>query len=510
MSLSALTRIRKRAQSTLGEPNNEESRRKRPRLSSLSTSGLRRSILGDSFANTPSDSVRRSSSFTYGDEAERGIHLPRAISSTAIFSLPTSPSRASSPMVLSDRGSAFIDQGGLALMRSVSVSSMRSTTPPINPTFPDTSAKYHLRNTKITVDYSGPTEVTSSSAAVGSVAPHLLSCSSANVLFFCRGNRVHFRNIGTGSGAEDIGQLCKLQEDRGDLRVIECAGSDMPHIVALGTTKGFVQIWDVKAKKMAMSWSTKGVSVMRWNSAVLTVGGLKGTIRHYDTRVEPKSKMKDLAPKLTRHQARITSLAWNISGKILASGDESGTVYCWEQGKKVPLDVGEFVQRRKKMQHSSAVSAVAWCPWQPKILASTELKGILRLWNVEASSPMANELVPGILDLGASITGLHFSPHCKEFVTTHGALVTDVPSLEGLSRPKFSMANSVAVHSFPSLRHINAIPVLNKAIRDCVLNAQGTKMILEVPDENKLGICDVWSKRKELRRHSSFLDSALR
>lgn len=167
---------------------------------------------------------------------------------------------------------------------------------------------------------------------------------------------MHFKNLASGSGAEEIGQLCKLQEDRGDLRVIECAGSDMPHIVALGTTKGFVQIWDVKAKKMAMSWSTKGVSIMRWNGPVLTVGGLKGTIRHYDTRVEPKSKMKDQAPKLTRHQARITSLAWNVNGKVLASGDESGTVYCWEQGKKVPLDVGEFVQRRKKMQHSSAVS----------------------------------------------------------------------------------------------------------------------------------------------------------
>jgi len=174
-------------------------------------------------------------------------------------------------MVFSDRGSALIDQGGLALMRSVSVSSIRSTTPPVYPTFPDTSAKYHLRNTKITIDYSGPADVTATieaSAAAGSIAPHLLSCLSANVLFFCRGNRVHFRNIGTGSGAEDIGQLCKLWEDRGDLRVIECAGSDMPHIVALGTTKGFVQIWDVKAKKMAMSWSTKGVSVMKWNNAV--------------------------------------------------------------------------------------------------------------------------------------------------------------------------------------------------------------------------------------------------
>lgn len=319
-------------------------------------------------------STRRSSSFTYNDEAERSIHLPRTISSTAIFSLPTSPSRASSPMVFSDRGSAFIDQGGLALMRSVSVSSIRSATPPAYPTFPDTSAKYHLRNTKITIDYSGPTDVTATTeapAAAGSIAPHLLSCSSANLLFFCRGNRVHFRNIGTGSGAEDIGQLCKLREDRGDLRLIECAGSDMPHIVALGTTKGFVQIWDVKAKKMAMSWSTKGVSIMKWNNTVLTVGGLKGTIRHYDTRVEPKSKMKDLAPKLTRHQARITSLAWNINGKFLASGDESGTVYCWEQGKKVPLDVGEFVQRRKKMQHSSAVSVRRCYEIQDQMLTDT-------------------------------------------------------------------------------------------------------------------------------------------
>lgn len=259
-------------------------------------------------------------------------------------------------MVFSERGSTYIDEGGLALMRSVSVSSIRSTTPPAHSAFPDLSAKYHLRNTKITIDYSVPTGSPSNTDESDNVTPHLLSCSPSNVLFFSRGNRVHFKNMGAGSGAEDIGQLCKLQEDRGDLRVVECAGSDMPNIVALGTTKGFVQIWDVKAKKMVMSWSTKGVSVIKWNSAVLTVGGLKGIIRHYDTRVEPKSRMKDQAPKLTRHQARITSLSWSTNGKILASGDESGMVYCWEQGKKVPLDVGEFVQRRKKMQHASAVS----------------------------------------------------------------------------------------------------------------------------------------------------------
>lgn len=129
---------------------------------------------------------------------------------------------------------------------------------------------------------------------------------------------------------------------------------------------------------------------------------------------------------------------------------------------------------------------------------------------MEPSSPSSNGLTPGTLDLGATITSLHFSPHVKEFVTTHGASVVDPPSSEAPSRPRFSMANSVTVHAFPSLRHVNTVSIMDKPYRDCVLNAQGTKLILEIPDENKLGICDVWSKRKELKRHSSFLDSVIR
>jgi cell division cycle protein 20 (cofactor of APC complex) len=156
--------------------------------------------------------------------------------------------------------------------------------------------------------------------------------------------------------SEDVGQLCKLQDSHGDLRIIECGGADQPDVVALGTSKGLIQIWDVKAKKKTASWSTKGVSAMRWNGPVLTVGGLKGTIRHYDTRVASTPKMKEQARKVTRHQSRITSLEWNVDGQILASGDQSGTVYCWDMKEKVPLDVGEFIQRRKKMQHGGAVS----------------------------------------------------------------------------------------------------------------------------------------------------------
>lgn len=263
----------------------------------------------------------------------------------------TAGSRAVSPMLIPDlqaSGSVHISRSGMELMRRVSSASLRSSSP-AGPSYSESSAKHHLRNTRVTIDYSLP-------ISDPEIPAHLLSTSPHNFLFFSRGNRVHYKNVST---SEDIGQLCKLQESRGDLRSIECGGEDQPDVVALGTTSGLVQLWDIRTKKMTSSWTTKSVSVLRWNGPVLTIGGLKGTIRHYDTRINPTANRKEQAPKVTRHQARITSLDWNVTGKYLASGDLTGTVYCWEPGHKVPLDVGDFVQRRKKIQHIDSISV---CP----------------------------------------------------------------------------------------------------------------------------------------------------
>ncbi|KAG5641711.1 hypothetical protein DXG03_004398 [Asterophora parasitica] len=445
----------------------------------------------------------------------------------------TSASRACSPGDVGDQpgSSAYIDRSGMELMRSISSASLSSTAT-AGPSYPESSAKFHLRNTKLTLDFSLPP-----AEEPLSLASSLLACSTQNVLFFSRGNRVHFKNTIT---SEDIGQLCKLQDSHGDLRIIECGGVDQPDIVALGTSKGLIQIWDVKTKKKTASWSTKSVTAMRWNGPVLTVGGEKGTIRHYDTRIAPTSKMKEQVRKVTRHQSRITSLEWNVEGKILASGDQSGVVYCWDSREKVPLDVGEFIQRRKKMQHPGAISALAFCPWQPKLLASGDVEGTIHLWNVNASLSHSNAATPGKLELGAPITSLHFSPQCKELLSTHGSKPpsppateppppttptiavpgastrrrsntnNSIPSLPPPVWPKVSMENSIAVHSYPSLRHVTTYPLLNKPISSSVLNAGGTKIVLAVPDEGKISVCDVWAKRKELKRQPSFFNSTIR
>lgn len=406
-------------------------------------------------------------------------------------------------------------------MRSVSAASLRSSSPAA-PVYPDISAKHHLHNTKIAIDFS-PLPV----ASVGSAASTLpVGLSPQGILLFSRGNRIHYKNISTN---EDIGQLCKLQESRGDLTIIECGGVNQPAIAALGTNKGIVQIWDITSKKPTTSWSTKGIASMRFNGPVLTIGGLKGTIRQYDTRIKEASKMKEQVRKVTRHQGRISSLSWNVDGRFLASGDENGTVYCWDSRQAVPLDVGEFVQRRKKMQHSGAITvcwevtispndsllslssqALAWSPWQPKLLASGDSSargtGTIQLWDISNSS-YSGSTAPGKLELSAQVTSLHFSPHCKELLSTHGPGPTrDDGDLQSWPRA-INMANSVTVHSYPSLRHVVTLPVTSTGgVGGSVLTANGMKVVLAVPGENKLKLWDVWGKKKEVRRQPSFLD----
>ena len=231
----------------------------------------------------------------------------------------------------------------MEMMRSVSAASFRSSSP-IQPTYSEISAKHYLRNNKVAIDFAPPSD----DAAVAGALP--LSISSENILLFARGNRVHYKNMSTN---EDIGQLCRVSDSSGHLRCV-VSGVDQSSI-AVGTSKG-VQLWDLACKKMTMSWSAQEVTAVQWNGPVLTVGGLKGTIRHFDTRIKETPKMKEQARKVTRHQAMITRLAWNVDGNFLASGDGSGTVYCWDSRQRIPLDIGEFVQRRKKMQHPGAIT----------------------------------------------------------------------------------------------------------------------------------------------------------
>ncbi|KAJ7161060.1 WD40 repeat-like protein [Mycena filopes] len=395
-------------------------------------------------------------------------------------------------------------------MRSASFSSFHSQatdTSAIQPHYPEGSSKYCLRDSRLAIDFSLP-------AADAALPNATMPLSYAqNVLYFSRGNRIHYRNM---IAADAVTQLCKIQEKHGDLTLLE-AGSN--HQLAVATSKGVVQVWDMEAKKLVSSWTTKGVGSMAWNDRTLSIGGTKGALRHYDTRIQPTAKMKEQVSKATRHQASIATLAWNTNGKLLASGDEGGIVYTWDSRSKVPLDVGEFHQRRKKMQHDKAISALAWCPWQPKLLATGDRGGTVKFFTVEPANAHSNATAPGKLELGSKIVNLHFSPNYKELLSTLGPLPVASPEAPGAdamlpSWPRASsvVGNTLTVHSFPSLRHIANLSVGEQDVCGSVLNTGSAvhKVVVAVPGEAKLKIYDVWGKRKEIRRQSSSLGNTIR
>lgn len=140
------------------------------------------------------------------------------------------------------------------------------------------------------------------------------------------------------------------------------------------------------------------------------------------------------------------------------------------------------------------------------MFATGDDMGILRLWNVNTKVLGSNAMTPGELDLGCVITGVHFSPQCKEILTTHGAAVGE-RTLTGKDKPL--PENGMAVHSLPTLRHVMNydLPEGQKGmIGDSLVDSTGTRLIFATPGFNKIDVCDVWAKRKELRRQPSFTD----
>ncbi|THH28763.1 hypothetical protein EUX98_g5428 [Antrodiella citrinella] len=430
---------------------------------------------------------------------------PRLGGSLSYGSIPSSPISGISNIGLPD-------PAGLALMRSASLDGSRFSSPSTVPLAPE-SASLNMR-AKVDVDFN----VSAEDAAAGCFPA---SWSEYNVVLFGRGNRVYYKNLLTNS--EQVIQLCKVRDNYGSLKLIDSGGKDQPGIVALSTSKGYIQLWDLMGKKMTTQWHTTGVTAMKWNGPVLTVGGPRGAIRHFDIRV-PSEKLKESAKRITRHQASICGLSWQNEGKLYASADESGLVHVWDARQNAPLDIGELIQRRKKIQHKGAVTALAWSPWHGKVLATGDSApdhtGTVRIWNVNGSCSTGD--LSNFLEFDAEVTSLHFSPHCKELLSTHGPgkstftperqvydeTLDDTVTVASSTIPS-KVANSVLVHAYPSLRHVTTQKVSEKSLAGSLLSPSGQRLLLAIPEESKLKIWDVWGKPNLKRQGSKLSEGSI-
>ncbi|XP_064194191.1 cell division cycle protein 20 homolog [Anguilla rostrata] len=227
--------------------------------------------------------------------------------------------------------------------------------------------------------------------------------SSQNLLAVALYNNVYLWN----ASQADITLLTTLEKEED--YVCSVSWIKEGNYLALGTSDHKVQLWDVESQKRLrnMAGHSARVCSLSWNNHILSSGSRSGLIHHHDVRVAEHH-----IATLTGHSQEVCGLRWSPDGKYLASGGNDNLVCVWSG---VQHSFRQTALHRFS-EHQGAVKALAWCPWQPNILASgggTSDRHI-RIWNVNTGSCITS------LDTASQISSLVFAPNYKELVSGHG------------------------------------------------------------------------------------------
>ncbi|KAH8112436.1 WD40 repeat-like protein [Phellopilus nigrolimitatus] len=251
--------------------------------------------------------------------------------------------------------------------------------------------------------------------------------------------------------------------------------------LAVGTGTGIVELWDAESgtKMRSMVGHQAQIASLSWNGHILSSGCGDGSIWHHDVRIARHKVME-----LLGHHGEVCGLKWRSDGEYLGSGGNDNVVNIWDARLGESITENDEVEVRNqakfsKRNHTAAVKAIAWCPWQPNLLATGggTNDATVHIWNCNTGARLHSLKTP------SQVTSLHFAPHKKEILTTHG-----FPN------------NSIMVHAYPSLTRVAEIREAHdsRVLFSCVGPA-GDLVLTGAGDEN-LKFWRIWDVPKPVKK----------
>ncbi|CAA0836661.1 Transducin family protein / WD-40 repeat family protein [Striga hermonthica] len=192
----------------------------------------------------------------------------------------------------------------------------------------------------------------------------------SNVLAVALGTEVYLSNV----DSRGIELLSEVDETDYPASV---SWSEEASVVAVGYKCNRVHLYDAESLKLGRSLDChKGrVGSLSWNGYLLTTGSKDRAIVSHDVRAR-----NSVVCYVKAHKAEVCGLKWSNTGKILASGGNDNVVYLWDVRKMGPRQ-----QLYRFNDHHAAVKALAWCPYDDKMLASGggTSDGSIKMWNTQ-------------------------------------------------------------------------------------------------------------------------------
>ncbi|KIY45415.1 WD40 repeat-like protein [Fistulina hepatica ATCC 64428] len=207
---------------------------------------------------------------------------------------------------------------------------------------------------------------------------------------------------------------------------------------------------------------------------ILTSGCQDGSIWHHDVRV-PVHKVMELKG----HRRAVCGLTWREDRMFLASGGDDNTVHLWDDRVGDMTEGGKGRPLWTMRKHTAAVKALAWCPWQPSLLATGggTADASISIWNTTTQTYQNAVQTP------AQVTSVIWAPHARELFSTHGrASWTDS-----------HRTNAMMLHSYPSMKVLAEMHQAHfSRILFSALSPAGDTVVTGAGDET-LRFWQIWS-----------------
>uniref|UniRef100_A0A8C4HQH9 Fizzy-related protein homolog n=1 Tax=Dicentrarchus labrax TaxID=13489 RepID=A0A8C4HQH9_DICLA len=269
-----------------------------------------------------------------------------------------------------------------------------------------------------------------------------------------------------------VTRLCDLSVE-GD-SVTSVGWSERGNLVAVGTHKGYVQIWDAGAGKklFALEGHTARVGALAWNADQLSSGSRDRMILQRDVRTPPLQSER----RLQGHRQEVCGLKWSTDHQLLASGGNDNKLLVWNHSSLSPVQT--------YTDHLAAVKAIAWSPHQHGLLASGggTADRCIRFWNTLTSQPLQ------CMDTGSQVCNLAWSKHANELVSTHG----------------YSQ-NQILVWKYPALTQVAKLTGHSYRVLYLAMSPDGEAIVTGAGDET-LRFWNVFSKTRSTKESVSVLN----
>ncbi|KAG6605663.1 Cell division cycle 20.1, cofactor of APC complex, partial [Cucurbita argyrosperma subsp. sororia] len=226
---------------------------------------------------------------------------------------------------------------------------------------------------------------------------NLLDWGSANVLAIALGNTVYLWNANDGSTSE----LVTVDDEVGPITSVNWA-PDGRHIEFLLGDE-FLQLRTLRGGHRMR------VGSLAWNNHILTTGGMDGKIINNDVRIRDH-----IVETYRGHDQEVCGLKWSLSGQQLASGGNDNVLHIWDRSMASSNSATQWLHRLE--DHTSAVKALAWCPFQSNLLATGggASDRTIKFWNTHTGACLNS------VDTGSQVCALLWNKNERELLSSHG------------------------------------------------------------------------------------------